>query len=272
MKSHRIKPGATVSLKDGDAEDTGDYAQSDSGKSKAKEDAAKLIEKLATIQELLYANGTRSLLVVLQGMDTSGKDGTIRHVMSGINPQGCRVVSFKAPSSEELRHDFLWRVHQKVPARGEIGIFNRSHYEDVLITRVHGVISEKVAKQRFAQIREFEELLVESGTAVIKFFLHISKAEQKSRLEARIKDPAKRWKFNEGDLEERKCWGEYLKAFEDVLAATSTERAPWFVVPANHKWYRNLVVAERVVKALEEMKLAAPAPPTGIDFDTIRIV
>ncbi len=166
-------------------------------------------------------------------MDTSGKDGTIKSVMSGVNPQGCKVVSFKAPSSEELGHDFLWRVHQKAPPKGQIGIFNRSHYEDVLITRVHGWVSDKVVKQRFNQIKEFEELLYESGTTILKFFLHISKNEQKERLEERIRDPEKRWKFNEGDLEERKLWKKYMDAFEDMMAATSTDHAPWYIVPAN---------------------------------------
>jgi PPK2 family polyphosphate:nucleotide phosphotransferase len=192
--------------------------------------------------------------------------------MSGVNPQGCKVVSFKAPSSEELDHDFLWRVHQKAPSKGQIGIFNRSHYEDVLITRVHGWVSDKVVKQRFNQIKEFEELLHESGTTILKFFLHISKDEQKERLEERIRDPEKRWKFNEGDLEERKLWKNYMDAFADVMAATSTGHAPWYIVPANRKWYRNLVVADRVVDALEDMKLKTPPAPAGVNFDTLKIV
>lgn len=272
MKEHRVKSGSTLNFTDHDAADTGDYTKNDQGKEKAKAKAAELIAKLDVLQERLYANGTRSLLIVLQGMDTSGKDGVISHVMSGVNPQGCKVVSFKTPSSEELRHDFLWRVHQKAPARGEIGIFNRSHYEDVLITRVHGLVSDKVVKQRFTQINEFEELLTENRTTILKFFLHISKDEQKARLEDRIRDPEKRWKFSEGDLEERKLWREYLTAFEDVLSATSTAHAPWYIVPANHKWYRNLVVAERVVSALQEMKLTTPPPPKGINFNKLKIV
>ena len=272
MKDYRVKAGSHLKFTDHDADDTGDYKRNDQGKEKAKVKAAGLIGKLDLLQERLYANGARSLLIVLQGMDTSGKDGTISHVMSGVNPQGCKVVSFKTPSAEELRHDFLWRVHQKAPARGEIGIFNRSHYEDVLITRVHGLVSDKVVKQRFDQIKEFEDLLTENGTTILKFFLHISKDEQKARLEERIRDPEKRWKFSEGDLEERKLWQEYMAAFEDVLSATSTGHAPWFIVPANHKWYRNLVVAERVVSALEEMKLGMPPAPEGIDFDTVKIV
>jgi len=189
-----------------------------------------------------------------------------------VNPQGCKVVSFKAPSSEELSHDFLWRVHQKAPSKGQIGIFNRSHYEDVLITRVHKLVSDKMVKQRFDQIKEFEEMLYDSGTIILKFFLHISKDEQKKRLEERIRDPEKRWKFNEGDLEERKLWKNYMEAFEDAITATSTDHAPWYIVPANRKWYRNLVVADRVVEALEDMKLKTPPAPAGINFDKLKIV
>ena len=272
MKEYRVKPDSPLRLDAYDPDDTGDYKKTEQGKEKAKAITAQLIGKLDEMQERLYANGDRAVLIVLQGMDTSGKDGTIKSVMSGVNPQGCKVVSFKAPSSEEQGHDFLWRVHQKVPAHGQIGIFNRSHYEDVLITRVHGLVSEKVVHQRFKQIKEFEELLQENGTTILKFFLHISKAEQKARLEARIRDPEKRWKFNEGDLEERKLWQQYRAAFEDMLAATSTVRAPWYIVPANRKWYRNLVVADRVVRTLEAMKLKTPPAPAGVNFETLKIV
>ncbi|MBL8071242.1 MAG: polyphosphate kinase 2 family protein [Nitrospira sp.] len=272
MKAYRIEPGCRLALKRFDPDDTGAYKKNEDGKAKAKAAADELIATLDQLQERLYANGSRALLIVLQGMDTSGKDSTIKHVMSGVNPQGCKVVSFKPPSDEELSHDFLWRVHQKAPPKGQIGIFNRSHYEDVLITRVHGWVSDKVAKRRFNQIKEFEELLAENGTAILKFFLHISKDEQKARLEARIHDPEKRWKWNSGDLEERKLWGEYMTAFEEVIAATSTEQAPWYVVPANRKWYRNLVVAELVVQALTAMKLSTPPAPKGVNFNTLKIV
>ena len=272
MKSYRVKSSGTLVLKEFDPDDTGDYKKNEQGKAKAKAETAKLIARLDGLQERLYAGATRSLLIVLQGMDTSGKDGTIKSVMSGINPQGCKVVAFKAPSKDELAHDFLWRVHREVPPKGYIGIFNRSHYEDVLITRVHGWVSEKETKRRFNQIKEFEELLTEQGTAVLKFFLHISKAEQKERLEARVADPEKRWKWNSGDLEERKLWDDYQKAFEDVISETSTERAPWYIVPANRKWYRNLLVAERIVQALEDMKLKTPAAPEGVDFTKLKIV
>ena len=255
-----------------DPNDTGEYKKTDQGKEKAKDITAQLISRLDELQERLFANGNRAVLIILQGMDTSGKDGTIKSVMSGLNPQGCKVVAFKAPSSEELGHDFLWRVHQKAPSKGQIGIFNRSHYEDVLITRVHELVFDKIVKQRYNQIKEFEELLHENGTTILKFFLHISKDEQKARLEERIRNPEKRWKFNEGDLEERKLWKEYMDAFEDMMAATSTDHAPWYLVPANRKWYRNLVVADRVVEALEDMKLKTPPAPEGINFDTLKIV
>ena len=272
MKDYRIKLGCRLALKRFDPDDTGMYNKNEDGKAKAKAAAGELIAKLDQLQERLYANGTRALLIVLQGMDTSGKDGTIRSVMSGVNPQGCNVVSFKSPSAEELSHDFLWRVHQKAPPKGHIGIFNRSHYEDVLITRVHGWISDKVAKRRFNQIKEFEELLAENGTTILKCFLHISKQEQKARLEDRIRDPEKRWKWNSGDLEERKLWEQYMTAFEEVIAATSTDHAPWYIVPANRKWYRNLVVAELVVQALTAMKLSTPPASKDVNFDQLKIV
>src|SRR6476660_703664 len=272
MKRYLVKPGCSLSLKEYDPDETGDYKKNDDDKAEAKEKTEKLITKLRQLQDRLYANGKRSLLIVLQGMDTSGKDGTIKHVMSGVNPQGCKVVSFKAPSKDELAHDFLWRVHREVPPKGFIGIFNRSHYEDVLITRVHGWVPDRVVKRRFDQIREFEEMLVENGTAVLKFFLHISKKEQKKRLEERIQDPEKRGKWNSGDLEERKFWEKYMRAFEEVISVTSTYCAPWYIVPANRKWFRNLVVADRVLHALDEMKLKLPPPLPGVDFSKLRIV
>jgi PPK2 family polyphosphate:nucleotide phosphotransferase len=272
MKKYRVKPDSQLNLDKCDPDDTGEYKKTDQGKEKAKAITDQLIGRLEELQERLYANGNRAVLIVLQGMDSSGKDGTIKSVMSGVNPQGCRVATFKTPSNSELAHDFLWRVHHEVPAKGQIGIFNRSHYEDVLITRVHKMISANVEAQRLNQIKEFEELLAENGTTILKFFLHISKKEQKARLEARICDPEKRWKFNEGDLEERKLWSDYMAVFEEVISATSTEHAPWYIVPANRKWYRNLVVADRVVDALENMKLKTPPAPEGINFDTLKIV
>ncbi len=268
---YRVRPGAKFRLQDYDPDDTGAYRKPEKAKEQAKAKTTKHIETISRLQERLYANGDRALLIVLQGMDTSGKDGTIKSVMSGVNPQGCKVASFKAPSSKELAHDFLWRVHYEAPARGQIGIFNRSHYEDVLITRVHGMVSNKLAQRRFEQIREFEELLDENGTTILKFFLHISKDEQKERLEARIQDPEKRWKFNSGDLEERKLWDDYQHAFEDVISATSTKRAPWYVVPANRKWMRNLVVAQVVAESLEAMKLRRPPAAEDVEWDHLKI-
>jgi PPK2 family polyphosphate:nucleotide phosphotransferase len=265
LSRYRVAPGATVHLKDYDPDDTGGLKHGDD----AVERTAKLKDRLEELQERLYAESTRAVLVVLQGIDTSGKDGTIRHVMGGLNPQGCVVASFKAPTPLEREHDFLWRVHAVCPPHGYIGVFNRSHYEDVLVTRVHGQITDKEAKRRFDQIREFEELLTESGTQVLKFFLHISKEEQQERLLARIDHPDKRWKVNPLDVKERALWKEYAHAFEDAMAATSTAAAPWFVVPANHKWYRNMVVADRLVNALEEMDPRPPEPP-GIDWAKLR--
>jgi PPK2 family polyphosphate:nucleotide phosphotransferase len=271
IKSYRIKPGTQLQLDRWDPDETGDYKKNERAKEKAKAETARLIERISALQERLYGNGSRALLIVLQGMDTSGKDSTIKHVMSGVNPQGCKIASFKTPSEKEMDHDFLWRIHQEVPAKGQIGIFNRSHYEDVLITRVHGMISDRVAKRRFDQIKEFEELLTENGTAVLKFFLYISKDEQKQRLLERVQDPEKRWKFNEGDLEERKLWGNYLRVFEDVISKTSTDSAPWYLVPANRKWFRNLLVAHVVVEALEAMKLGCPKPAADMDWDRLVI-
>jgi len=254
MKRYRIKPGKSVNLHDYDARDTGDY--------KSEEEAAArtehLRQKLDALQERLYAEGTRSVLIVLQGIDTCGKDGTIRHVMSGVNPQGCTVASFKTPTPLEKAHDFLWRIHAACPPHGYIGIFNRSHYEDVLITRVHGWITEKETHRRLKEIHDFEKILTKNGTRILKFFLHISKEEQRKRLLARLDDPDKRWKFGLQDLKERKFWKDYQSAFEEALSFTSTEEAPWFVVPSNHKWYRNLVVADRLVHTLEDMD---PRPP-----------
>lgn len=261
MNRYRVDAGRTVSLKERSADDTGNYARAED----VAERTEQLKQTLDALQERLYAEGSRALLVVLQGIDTAGKDGTIRHVMSGLNPQGCMVASFKAPVPVEQGHDFLWRVHASCPPHGYIGIFNRSHYEDVIVTRVHGQLSDKAAERRFRQIQEFEELLTHSGTSVLKFFLHISKQEQQARLLARIDDPAKRWKISPQDLKERAQWRDYRQAFEEALAATSTAAAPWYVVPANHKWYRNLVVADRLVHALEAMN-PRPRTPAGVDW------
>ena len=219
-----------------------------------------LRKRLNELQELLYAEHERSVLLVFQAMDTGGKDGAIEKLLTGVNPAGVRVSSFKAPSKEELSHDFLWRIHPHAPGRGHIGVFNRSHYEDVLITRVHGLINESTAQRRYVDINNFEELLTQNGTRIIKFFLHISKAEQAERLQARLDEPAKNWKFDPNDLKERARWPDYQQAYEAALRHCATPASPWVVVPADRKWVRDLAVAEIVVAALEEMN---PRPPAA---------
>jgi PPK2 family polyphosphate:nucleotide phosphotransferase len=214
--------------------------------------------ELFELQTVLYAEARRSVLIVLQGIDASGKDGTIRHVMSGLNPQGVEVTSFKVPEGEEKRHDYLWRVHRAVPEWGKIGIFNRSHYEDVLVVRVHDLVPKSVWSRRFDQINDFERMLSAGGVHIVKFFLWISKDEQAKRFEARLDDPLKNWKFSPADTKERKFWDEYMEAYDDVLTKCSTEDAPWYVIPANHKWFRNLAVAQIVRDELRAMKLKYP--------------
>ena len=216
--------------------------------------------RLADLQDRLWAESRRSLLVVLQAMDAGGKDGTIKHVFRGVNPQGCRVQSFKEPTNLELAHDFLWRVHRAAPRAGEIGIFNRSHYEDVLITRVHGLIPEKAWRERYDLINGFESLLAHGGTTVIKLFLHISKSEQRKRFDSRLHEPRKRWKFQPSDLAERERWDAYQVAYADALTATSTETAPWYVIPSDHKWYRNWAVSRVLVDALVRIDPQYPEP------------
>ncbi len=264
MRELMVKPGARVKLSDHDPESTPGFRN----KEEAVEALEKSIARLGELQFLLYAEDKRSLLVVLQAMDAAGKDGTVRKVMSGLNPQGCEVTSFKAPSTEERDHDFLWRIHKAVPRKGEIGIFNRSHYEDVLIVRVHELVPKPVWSKRYAQINTFEKNLSENGVKILKIFLHISKAEQKKRLEARLKDPTRNWKFDPGDLKERKCWDDYMKAYEDAMEECSTEHAPWFIIPANKKWYRNIAVSRIIHEALEEMDMKFPKPA----FDLSKIV
>jgi PPK2 family polyphosphate:nucleotide phosphotransferase len=253
----RIRPGSRVRLDDFDP---ADKSVVPGNKEKAEKLSVDLQKRIGELQELLYAEHRHRVLVVLQGMDTSGKDGTVRHVMSESSPQGLRVASFKKPTETELEHDYLWRVHAQVPASGEIVIFNRSHYEDVLVVRVHSLVPEEVWSRRYEQINEFERMLAGSGTTILKFFLHISKVEQRERLQARLDDPTKRWKFQHGDLEERKLWDDYTTAYEDALARTSTKHAPWYVVPADRKWVRNHVVASVLVKTLETLKMKYPEP------------
>lgn len=219
---------------------------------------AKTIQRLDELQELLYAEKKRALLIVLQGMDTAGKDGTIRHVMSGVSPAGCSVKSFKVPNSEELAHDFLWRVHKAVPAKGMIGIFNRSHYEDVLVVRVHKLVPKDVWKARYDEINRFERILAENDVKILKFFLHISKEEQKKRLDARKRDPRKKWKLSKSDEKERKRWDDYVAAYEAVLSRCTTEYAPWFIIPSDHKWFRNLAVSQIILETLEDFDMHYP--------------
>lgn len=242
------------------------------GKAKNKGEAATEMERdgerLSDLQYLLYADNEHSLLIVLQGLDASGKDGTIGHVFRSLNPQGARVHAFKEPSKEEFAHDFLWRAHLPAPKRGEIVIFNRSHYEDVLVVRVHELVPESVWSKRYALINDFESNLVESGTRILKFFLHISPEEQLSRFKERLEDKTRNWKISESDYSERKLWPQYIEAYDEALSRTSTEHAPWFVIPANHKWFRNLAISRIIADALEGMNLKLPAP--RVDLREIR--
>jgi PPK2 family polyphosphate:nucleotide phosphotransferase len=242
----RVEPGKRVELADYDPGNTFGFT-----KKKAKERLKELSEELSDLQEILYAARQNSVLIILQGMDTSGKDGTIKQVMSEVNPIGCRVESFKVPTEEELSHDFLWRVHKKVPPVGLMTIFNRSHYEDVIVVRVHELVAAEVWKKRYDHITNFERLLADSNTIVLKFFLHISFEEQKKRLEDREKETEKAWKLSAGDWKERKHWGDYMRAYEDAITRTSADHAPWHIIPANKKWFRNLAVAEAIVETLK---------------------
>jgi len=248
-----VKPGSKLKLKDRDPDETFGIRHSEKALDKT-------LDKLRRLQHLLYADRRFALLIVLQALDAGGKDGTIQHVMSGVNPQGCQVTSFKVPTPEERSHDFLWRVHKATPALGNIEIFNRSHYEDVLTVRVHKLVPEQVWHKRYGHINDFEKMLTDQNVTILKFYLHISKDEQKRRLEARVTDPTRNWKFSPADIEERHHWNDYMEAYEDALRECSTDRAPWYIVPANKKWFRNYVVAELVVHALDRMKLKYPAP------------
>jgi PPK2 family polyphosphate:nucleotide phosphotransferase len=267
MDRFRVKPGKKISLADIDPQGTDGFeGDKDAGKARLME----LNGELETLQELLYAESKHPVLIVLQGMDTSGKDGTIRHVFEGVNPQGVRVAGFGVPSEGEAAHDYLWRIHRQTPRRGEIVIFNRSHYEDVLVVRVHDLVPKTQWERRYDQINAFERMLVEEGTTIRKFFLHISPDEQKERLQERLDRPDKHWKFNPRDLKERKRWDEYTRAYEDVLMRTSTEHAPWYVIPANRKWFRNLAVATTLVETLQGLKMRLPKAEFNPEEITIR--
>lgn len=260
-----VPPGKKFKLKDHPTDDTGDFKDKDDAKEPTKENLKKLVD----LQEMLYAQAKHAILVVFQAMDGGGKDGAISHVFSGVNPQGCSVTSFKVPTPQEQAHDFLWRIHKAAPARGMIGIFNRSHYESVLVERVKNLVPESVWSGRYELINDFEKLLTAEGTTIVKFFLNISYEEQKKRMEARLKDPAKNWKFSPADLKERKRWDDYMEAFQDLLRRCSTPAAPWYVVPADHKWFRNWVVSDTIVRTLESLKLKFPPPLQ--DADAIKV-
>jgi PPK2 family polyphosphate:nucleotide phosphotransferase len=264
-QSFFVSPDTQVNLADYDPSYSGEYQGKDAAKAELKRNTKRLQE----LQRVLWAEGKHALLIVLQAMDAGGKDGTIRHVFRGVNPQGCQVTSFKVPTEEELDHDYLWRIHKAVPRRGYIGIFNRSHYEDVLAVRVHNLVPEDVWRMRYEQINHFEKLLADTGTTILKFYLHISREEQKERFEARLQDPRKNWKFSMGDVEKRQHWDDYVQAFEAALSRCSKAWAPWYVIPANRKWYRNLVISQIIVGTLE--KLAMQYPPPLPDADQIVI-
>jgi PPK2 family polyphosphate:nucleotide phosphotransferase len=258
---YRVEPDKPIDL----SKINPDESEHFRGEEEVAAELEKLRLKLEDLQERLYAEHKRSLLVVLQAMDTGGKDGTVKHIFGGVNPQGCRVWSFKVPTPEELAHDFLWRYHNKTPERGMINIFNRSHYEDVLVVRVHNLVPESVWKERYGQICDFERMLSLNDTVILKFYLHISKEEQKRRLQARLDTPDKQWKFQSGDLAERALWDHYMAAYQDAINICSTDYAPWYVVPANKKWYRNLVIARTITDTLEAMNPQYPPPEAGLD-------
>ena len=260
----RVAPGSKIKLSAIDPS----FKDKHESKESADAENAEHARRLGELQYLLYAEDRRSLLVVLQGMDAGGKDGTIRHVFGAMNPQGTRVHAFKVPSQEEAAHDFLWRAHLHAPARGEVVVFNRSHYEDVLVARVHDLVPKRVWSKRYGRINDFESNLIDGGTHIIKFFLHISEDEQLERLRQRLEDPKRRWKIAESDYTERALWPQYMEAYEEALARTSTEDAPWYVIPANHKWFRNLAVSKIVVETMEALRMKFPPP--RVDIDEIR--
>ena len=261
MKAYYASPNNTINLKKFDPDD---LSYCSDGKKAAKEELKELRKKLVKLQRLLYAENKHKMLIVLQAMDSGGKDGTIRSIFKGVNPQGVKVASFKVPTAVEMAHDYLWRVHQKTPGSGEIVIFNRSHYEDVLVVRVHELVPARVWKKRFAQINGFERILSEEGTTILKFFLFISKEEQKQRFLERLENPEKQWKFNPNDIKERQYWDNYMQAYQDVIDKTSKKNAPWYVIPANRNWYRDLVISRIIVEQLEKLNMAYPQPVENI--------
>jgi PPK2 family polyphosphate:nucleotide phosphotransferase len=260
----RIKPGSKVNLAKIDAANHGSYENEDA----VQGDLAKYSQRLSELQAVMYAENKHALLIVLQAMDGGGKDGTIHHVMAAMNPQGCSVVGFKVPIAEELAHDYLWRIHKNTPAKGHITVFNRSHYEDVLVVRVHNLVPEQVWSKRYNDINAFERTLASGGTTIVKFFLHIDKEEQLGRFKDRLDQPDKQWKISESDYSEREYWDDYQKAYMDVLSKCSFNYAPWYVIPANHKWFRDLVVSQILVETMEGLNMKYPAP--SVDLATIK--
>jgi len=263
-KDFMIKPGAKVRLSKIDPSFTGKHESHE----EAAAEIRKHVERMDKLQYLLYADDGQSLLVVFQALDAAGKDGVIRHVFSGMNPQGTLVFAFKQPSKDEITHDFLWRAHLRAPRKGEVVIFNRSHYEDVLVVRVHELVPQSVWSKRYDLINDFETMLAKNGTNILKFFLHISPEEQLSRFAQRLEDPARHWKISESDYTERELWPKYMEAYEDAIASTSTKHAPWYIIPANHGWFRNLAVAQIIADTMDEMGLKLP--PTHVDIADIR--
>jgi len=261
MKDLRPRRGEKFKL---DRVDPADTSAFEGKREESENELARLRAELGRLQELLYADHRYAVLIVLQGMDTAGKDGVIRHVFDGVNPQGVQVAPFKVPIPDELEHDFLWRIHPHAPAKGHMAIFNRSHYEDVLAVRVHKLVPKDVWEKRYRAINDFERELSNEGTTLLKFFLHIDAKEQKGRLQARLDDPTKRWKFSSADLQERQFWPAYLEAYEEVIEETNTEWAPWFVIPSNHKWFRNWAVSKVLVGALEDLRLSYPKDPPNL--------
>jgi PPK2 family polyphosphate:nucleotide phosphotransferase len=256
-----VKPGSNIRLKHFDPGYRGKHESHKSALPEIEEN----LQKMDQLQYLMYAEDKHSLLIVLQGLDAAGKDGVVRHVLTGMNPEGCVSTNFKQPTKEELAHDFLWRVHPHVPAKGSVAIFNRSHYEDVLVARVHELVPEKVWSKRYDQINEFERLITtENNTTILKFFLHISKGEQLARFKKRLDDSRRQWKISDTDYKEREYWDDYVKAFDDVLTRTSTEYAPWFIVPSNHKWFRDLAISQIIVGQMEEMDMQLPKPTVNL--------
>ena len=264
VKHFQVKPGDKVNLKKIDA----DFKDGHESKEHALAEIEAYNSKLKRLQYLLYAENKHSLLICLQGRDAAGKDGTINHVLSTLNPQGCTVTGFKVPSAQETAHDFLWRYHKATPARGQVAIFNRSHYEDVLVVRVHDLVPKAVWSRRYDQINDFEKMLHASGTHILKFYLHIDADEQLKRFKKRINDPQRQWKISESDYTERSYWDDYTKAFESAMEKCSTKQAPWFIIPSNHKWFRNLAISKIIVETLESLQMKMPEPT--VDINEVR--